>query len=103
MAGFDASEQALLAAGSRMSEVEAETRQNFASLRQEAEALLDGGWSGGAARGFARGWRQWEVGFNDCMTALSEMGQLLRLSGEGYGNSEQASVSTIDASGSGLL
>ena len=102
MTGFDASEQALLAAGSRMTELESEIREDFAPVRQEAEALLDSGWSGGAARGFANGWQQWLTGYEDCMSALAAMGRLLQRTGHGYGAAEDVSTTVVDSSATGL-
>lgn len=46
-------------------------------LEREVETLLDGGWSGGAARAFSNGWTTWDDDAGDVLVALDTMRGLM--------------------------
>ncbi len=44
---------------------------------REVDTLLDGGWSGGAARAYREGWEEWRAGCDDVLAALHTMAELI--------------------------
>ena len=65
----------------------------------EVDAVLGGGWQGGAARGFAQGWDQWKTGANDVLDALRSVGHLLGATGRDYGVTDGTSADALRQSG----
>lgn len=102
MNGFDASPAELQAAGAFLDQIAEEVRGQAATLRGEVDGLLSDGWSGQAARGFARGWQEWERGAADVLAALSTMADLLGLTGRNYAGAEQASTDSASRTGTML-
>lgn len=92
MNGFEASPAELQAAGALLDHVAEEVRGQATNLRGEVDGLLSDGWSGQAARGFAQGWREWERGANDVLSALSTMAELLGLTGRNYSEAEESTT-----------
>ncbi len=43
----------------------------------QVDVLLDGGWSGRAARDYREGWQQWRAGCDEVVAALLVMGDLV--------------------------
>lgn len=102
MNGFDASDEALQAASYQIGVIVDELGTEFATVRSTMDRLLDGGWSGAAAKSFALGWGEWVGGYDDAVSALDAMGRLLAATGHAYGESESASLGGIRLSGAGL-
>lgn len=102
MAGFDVTDAQMLATAAELGRVQENVRAQQARLSGEVEALLAGGWVGGAASGFARGWREWSVGADEVLQALAATAQLLAASGRGYESAETANTSVVRAPEAGL-
>ena len=44
---------------------------------RQVDVLLDGGWSGGAARAYLEGWEAWRCGCDQVLAALHAMAELI--------------------------
>jgi len=100
--GFDATPVELQICGAMLADLSGEIHDKLSVLRGEMDALLDGGWQGAAANGFARGWERWQAGANEVLAALRTMGRLLGTTGQDYAALDGASSDQLLRSGEGL-
>jgi ESAT-6 family protein len=100
--GFDVTPVELQVCGSMLAQISKDMNTELRTLRREMDALLGGGWQGGAANGFADGWEQWRRGANEVVDALHTMGRLLGDSGRDYNDRDSGSADTLTRTGEGL-
>jgi WXG100 family type VII secretion target len=86
--GFDVSPAELQATRGFVNGVAKEVVNEVATVGLSIEALLDGGWSGGAATDFLTGWREWKQGARDTCQALDGMAVLLGMAGRDFADSD---------------
>lgn len=103
MTGFSVITAQLRATAAEVGHISEEAQSGVASLRADVEGLLDGGWAGYAASGFAAGWQEWVTGADEVLAALSMMTQLLNTTAQGYEDHEAAADSAITSAGGPLL
>ncbi|MGQ4617835.1 WXG100 family type VII secretion target [Nocardia sp. R7R-8] len=72
------------------------------SVAQDVAALLDGGWSGGAATDFSAGWPEVRGGGVQIITALREMAEKLGVSAQTYESRDCTNASALNTSASSL-
>ena len=102
MGGFDVTSVELQLCGSLLTQLGAEVRDQLSAVGSEVDELLDAGWRGQAADGFAQGWRQWQTGAHEVIDGLESMAQLLGATGRDYDAAESSATGTIGRSGAGL-
>jgi WXG100 family type VII secretion target len=82
--GFEVSTADLNAAQAFVSGLAGEIRTDLGSATTQVESLLDGGWKGTAADGFAAGWQNWHTGALELLDALGRMAALLAVTAREY-------------------
>jgi WXG100 family type VII secretion target len=85
-----------------LADISTEIHAKMRVLKGEMDDLLNGGWQGAAANGFAQGWDHWQAGANDVLTALRTMGRLLGTTGQDYSTLDEVSTNQLHRSGEGL-
>lgn len=102
MEGFDVTPVELQVCGSLLADLSREVHDQMRTLKTEVDGLLNGGWTGSAANGFAEGWEQWHAGAVEVLDALKSMGHLLGATGRDYGLTDGTSADTLNRSGDDL-
>jgi WXG100 family type VII secretion target len=100
--GFDATPVELQVCGSMLADISREVHDKVRILKTEVDDLLNGGWTGSAANGFAQGWEQWHAGAVEVLDALKSMAHLLGATGRDYGLADGSSADTLNRSGDDL-
>lgn len=52
-----------------------------ATCERAVDLLLDGGWTGAAARGYLEGWEEWRAGSAEVLSGLRTMAELILRAG----------------------
>jgi WXG100 family type VII secretion target len=88
VAGFDVSTAEVFACSKQLVELSHELDAELKDVRSVVDALLNAGWRGQAASGFAQGWDEWQAGAAQVQDALATMSQLLGATGGNYNLSD---------------
>lgn len=102
MTGFSVLTEQVQATAAEVARIEEAARGQVAQISDEVQALLSGGWVGGAASGFARGWQDWQAGAQEVLQALAAMSELLAETGRGYAAVEAANTQVVTGPASAL-
>jgi WXG100 family type VII secretion target len=85
-----------------LADLSREIHTKMRRLKEEVDALFNGGWQGKAAAGFAQGWDEWHAGATEVLDALKTMGSLLDATGRDYGLTDDNSAEALQKTGADL-
>lgn len=95
MTGFEVTTADLTAAHAYVCELAGEIRGSVVSVTTDVDSLLNEGWNGTAAAGFATGWQDWRTGAEDVLDALARMAALLDSTARIYDGHEAVTTSAL--------
>lgn len=86
---LDVHPNGVIASANDIDEVNAAIKASFARLKSEGDEVINGSWTGAAARKLDEGWQQWQQGIHKIVLALEHTTALVINAANTFEQSDQ--------------